>query len=69
MHAQVRFCLKFWNKDKEMPSREEMLEDAEIQMQKQWDKDKSLRKAHLLGVDQVGLHNINQNISIYLFYF
>lgn len=50
---QVRLCLKYWDRLKAMPSRERMLEDCQAEMQKQWDKDESLRKAHLLGVDQV----------------
>lgn len=36
-----------------MPSQPDMLADTEKEMQKQWDKGNEMKKAHLLGVDQV----------------
>lgn len=50
---QVQLCFRYWNNEIPMPSREEMLADTKLEMQKQQSKSEQLRKSHLLGVDQV----------------
>lgn len=51
-------CFRFWNKEIELPSKNDMLQDTEIQMQKQWDRGFTVRKAHSFGDDQVSALNI-----------
>lgn len=53
LFLKVRLCLKYWTNALEMPSKDDMLKDTDIQMKKQWDKGNSKREAHLLGPDQV----------------
>lgn len=50
---QIRFCLKFWSGEKQMPTKDEMLEDTRREMDKQKAKNISKRHFHLLGTDQV----------------
>lgn len=50
---QVRFVMKFLSGKKPMPSKEEMLSNTEMEMQKRWDKGYKKRQAHLMGEDQV----------------
>lgn len=53
---QIRFCLKLWSGEKQMPTKEEMLEDTRREMDKQRAKKISKRHFHLLGTDQVSLN-------------
>lgn len=49
---QVRFCLKFMTEQKTLPSRNEMLEDTENEMNERWRKGYPKNKAHYMGPDQ-----------------
>lgn len=59
---QIRFCLKFWSGEKQMPTREDMLEDTRREMEKQRAKNIQKRHFHLLGIDQVSQSKRKQSI-------
>ncbi|KAG5679525.1 hypothetical protein PVAND_009088 [Polypedilum vanderplanki] len=46
---QVEFCLTFMTKRKKLPSKEQMLEEYELDMLERWKKGLSKRKGHFLG--------------------
>ena len=46
---QVRFALKFYSGQKELPSKEEMLADTEKDMEERWAKGFTKRQAHMMG--------------------
>ncbi|KAG5680245.1 hypothetical protein PVAND_009767 [Polypedilum vanderplanki] len=48
---QVRFCLKFMTQQLKLPTKEEMLRDYKKNMEEQWKRGLSKRRAHLLGFD------------------
>lgn len=50
--SQVRFCIKFLTKQKELPSKEEMLRETNEEMEKRWAKGYKKRQAHMMGPDQ-----------------
>ncbi len=49
---QVRFYLTFLTGRKPMPSKKEMLEEMEQDMQRQWDRGLKVHRAHFLGLKQ-----------------
>lgn len=46
---QIRFCLTFMTGRKELPSREELLQDSEDDMNRRWQRGLSKTKAHSMG--------------------
>lgn len=48
---QVRFCLKFMSKLKELPSKEEMEEDTTWEMHERWSRGITKRTAHVMGTN------------------
>lgn len=46
---QIRFCLTFMTRRKELPSKEEMLQDTEREMNERWTRGVSKRNAHTMG--------------------
>lgn len=55
---QVRFCMKFLTKEKELPSRKEMLQDTDEEMEKRWAKGYKKRQAHMMGPVQVSYFTV-----------
>lgn len=53
MDLQSRFTMAFWKGNKELPSKEEMLEDTEKEMQRRFAKGYKKRQAHMMGEEQV----------------
>ncbi|KAG5680259.1 hypothetical protein PVAND_009778 [Polypedilum vanderplanki] len=49
---QARFCLTFMTDKKKIPSKTEMIEDSEKEMNKRWSKGFKKHQAHLMGCDQ-----------------
>ncbi|KAJ6633701.1 Flavin-containing monooxygenase FMO GS-OX3 [Pseudolycoriella hygida] len=49
---QVRFCMKFMSGELQMPSREQMIEDTEKDMQIRLEKGYKKRQAHMMGTEQ-----------------
>lgn len=45
--------MKFFSGKKAWPTKEKMLHDTEVDMQKRWDKGYKRRQAHMMGPDQV----------------
>lgn len=50
---QIRFCFSFWNGQKILPSKEEMLEETRVDIAYQWARGISKQRAHLLKDQQV----------------
>lgn len=55
VYVQVRFCMKFLTREKELPSREEMLRETNDEMEKRWAKGYKKRQAHMMGPVQVSI--------------
>lgn len=51
--GQVRLCLKYWNGDIQLPSRDEMLKQTAEEMEARKAKGIAFRVLHLLGDYQV----------------
>lgn len=49
---KVRFCLKFITGVKPMPTREEMQEDTDRDMEERWNRGYKQHQAHMMGPDQ-----------------
>lgn len=49
---QVRFCLTFMTGRKQLPSKEEMLNDTEREMSDQWARGLKRHKAHFIGMEK-----------------
>lgn len=58
---QVRFVMKFFSKQKQLPSKKEMLEDTNNEMEKRWAQGYKKRQAHMMGPAQVCNFKINTN--------
>lgn len=62
--------MKFWNGDIVLPLKERMLEEFRVEKERRKEVGKSIRKSHLLSVDQVSfffrLMNHKQFISLLL---
>lgn len=48
---QVRFCLTFWTKRKQLPPRDEMLQDTDNEMNEKW-KTMAKCKSHFVGLER-----------------
>ncbi|XP_053674895.1 senecionine N-oxygenase-like [Anopheles nili] len=48
---QARFCVAFYNKSLPMPSKKEMLDDYEREMNERWSKGLKKRQAHMMGAE------------------
>ncbi|CAO1382341.1 unnamed protein product [Diamesa hyperborea] len=55
---QVRFCLKFMTGLKELPSKEEMMEETDREMEQRWERGLKKCQAHLMGTD---VHEVYYN--------
>lgn len=47
---QIRFCLTFMTRRKQLPSKEEMIEDTDREMNGRWARGVTKRKAHAMGM-------------------
>ncbi|XP_061391053.1 senecionine N-oxygenase-like [Musca vetustissima] len=57
MDLQSRFTMEFWKGRKELPSREEMLQDTEQEMERRFAKGYKKRQAHMMGEEQIHYYN------------
>lgn len=52
---QVRFVIKYFTGERQLPTKEEMLDDTLQDMERRWKKGYKKRQAHMMGSDQVSL--------------
>lgn len=64
---QARLCLKFWNGDIELPTKEQMLEEFRVETERRIEKGNDIRKSHLLGEDQVSLSFVDYQVILLQF--
>ncbi|XP_055387388.1 senecionine N-oxygenase-like [Condylostylus longicornis] len=57
MDLQARFVCKFFSGQKELPSKKEMLEDTEKEMNERWSRGYKKRQAHMMGAEQINYYN------------
>ncbi|XP_075155555.1 flavin-containing monooxygenase 1 [Haematobia irritans] len=57
MDLQSRFTMEYWKGNKEFPSKQEMLHDTRMQMDKRFARGFKKRQAHMMGEDQIDYYN------------